>query len=112
MPDWTAATTSTYTTGTIGTNNIYTTISSYIDQEEKFKEFAEKVDKHVDQLEEDIAFLNDERELLKTEIARLELDLSLANDRIKVLEDMKGFINYLADKIKKLEDNNEHIQLP
>ena len=107
---WTTATTSTYTTGTIGTDNLYSTI--YVDTEEKFKEYVEKVDKHVDQLEEDIAFLNDERESLKKEIARLEVDLSLANDRIKVLEDMKGFVNYLADKIKKLEDNNEHIQLP
>ena len=104
MPDWTTTTTATYATGTIGTDNMYTTVS-YIDDERKFKEYVEKVDRHVDQLEEDIAFLNDEREQLKLDVARLEADLSLANDRIKALEDMKGFVNYLADKIKNLEDN-------
>ena len=104
MPDWTTTSTSLYTSGTIASSDMYTTIS-YTGVDEKFKEYAEKVDRHVDQLEEDIAFLNDERESLKREIARLEVDLSLATDRIKVLEDMKGFINYLADKIKYLEDN-------
>lgn len=108
MPNWTTSATSLYTSGTIANNNLYTTVS-YLDREEKFKEYTEKVDRHVDQLEEDIEFLNNEREQLKLDIARLEHGLYLANEQIKSLEAdrefLKGFTNYLEDRISKLEEN-------
>lgn len=82
---------------------------------EKYKEYADKVDRHVDQLEEDIEFLNNERESLKDIITRMDLDLDIAKCRVKALEDentnLKAHINYLEGRIYELEAKFDELHL-
>lgn len=116
MPPFTESTissTATYANGgyitytPISTTTTGTIYAAYNTSEEKMKEYTEKVDKHVDQLEEDIEFLNNERESLKYVVKRIDADLDTATYRINALEDentkLKAHIDYLERKIYELE---------
>lgn len=94
---------------------IYATIDptsisfTYKDTEEKMKEYCDKVDQHVDKLEEDIEFLNDHRLSNEEQIEflvqqNIEKDTKI-KELISELQDIKGYANYLANRIDLLEAN-------
>ena len=98
-----------------------TTITSSIHliTEEKIKEYTDKVDQHVDQLEEDIQFFNEKREEDEKKIDDLIGQLANANFRlgekdtqIKNLEhevsNLKGLVGWLEDTILKIQEKMEH----
>lgn len=87
---------------------------TYDTSEEKMKEYTEKVDRHVDQLEEDIDYFNKELEQQQEQIVSLEekdttnLNINMEQNRkIKTLEDevefLKNYSSYLEGRIMALE---------
>ena len=88
--------------------------------EDKVKASIEKLEQHIDQLEEDIEFFNKNRIQQEEEITRLRTKLDAAETRlaekdtdIKFLKTREVFftdyINYLEGRIAALEDKfNEH----
>ena len=106
------------TTSTSATSpTIYTTIGpssiSFVqrDTEEKTKEYCDKVDQHVDKLEEDIEFLNEKRKSNEELIDQLIYQNSEMDTKIKTLESsvtflknytshLEALINMLQDKVK------------
>lgn len=76
--------------------------------EERIREYEEKLDKHVEQLEEDIQFFNDSRERQEQAIKELIIANVEKDKKIKILEDkiiyLDGFTGYLENKITVLED--------
>jgi peptidoglycan hydrolase CwlO-like protein len=121
MPPFTAtntiycAPTTSTTTSTSATISptIYTTVGptsislAYENTEEKMREYCDKVDQHVDKLEEDIEFLNEKRKLNEEHIENL-INQNLQKDTtIKELtariNSLQGYINYLVDRISVLE---------
>ena len=106
--------TSTTTATSTTSPTIYTTVGptsisfAYENTEEKMREYCDKVDQHVDKLEEDIEFLNEKRKLNEEHIENL-INQNLQKDtRIKVLEDtvtfLKGYTDHLEILIHALED--------
>lgn len=102
--------TSTSTSTAIPT--VYTTSGptisfTYEDTEEKMKEYCDKVDQHVDKLEEDIEFLNERRTANEAQIEFLVQQNIEKDTKIKELtlelHDIKGYANYLVSRIDLLE---------
>lgn len=122
MPPFTAtntiycAPTTSTTTSTSATISptIYTTVGptsislAYEDTQEKVKEYCDKVDKHVDELEEDIEFLNEKRQSNEERLEQLINQNIWQDTTIKELTarigDLQGYINYLVDRISILEE--------
>ena len=125
MPPLIEATTSTASTtyetgGYIYTpiNTSYTSAPVYVsfeNTEAKIKEYTEKVDKHVDELEEDIDYFN---RTLEQQDAKVKSHENCINDnytinaeqdkKIKALEDkidlLENYTNYLDGRVMALED--------
>ena len=128
MPPFTEATTSTasttYATGGYITYNTpittaYTAAApmyvSFENTEATVKEYTEKVDKHVDELEEDIDYFNQKLEQQQEQVVSLEekntinLNMNIEQDKkIKALEDkidlLENYTNYLEGRVMALED--------
>ena len=113
--------TSTTTTSTSTTSpTVYTTVGpttisfAYENTQEKMKEYCDKVDQHVDKLEEDIEFLNNQRishdQLIETLIhANIEKENKI-KDLTDAIESLKGYVNYIVDRLDLLEEKqNENI---
>lgn len=93
---------------------VYTTIGptpisfTYENTEEKIKEYCDKVDQHVDKLEEDIEFLNNKRQMNEEHIVRLINQNIQKDTKIKELEDsitfLKGYTSHLEGLIHVLEE--------
>lgn len=77
--------------------------------EEKIREYEEKLDKHVEQLEEDIQFFNDSRDRQEQAIKELIIANVEKDKKIKNLEDI---IDYLKDKLFELEGKLNVYQMP
>lgn len=100
------------TTTTATAPNVYTTSGptisfTYENTEEKMRKYCDKVDQHVDKLEEDIEFLNDKRKSNEGNLEQLinqniEQDAEIKN-LINEIKDLQGYINYLVDRISMLE---------
>lgn len=93
---------------------VYTTLGpasisfTYEDTKEKMKEYCDKVDQHVDKLEEDIEFLNNQRishdQLIETLVhANIEKDNKIKN-LTDTIESLKGYVNYIVDRLDLLEE--------
>lgn len=126
MPPFTEATTcTTSTTYATGGYTTYTPIStsyaaapmyvSFENTEDKVKEYTEKVDKHIDELEEDIDYFNnkldDHAGILKGHENCINDNYTInaeQDKKIKALEDtvefLKNYTNYLEGRIMALED--------
>ena len=120
MPPFTTTNTTYYapiTSTTTSTSTIpptvYTTVGpasisfAYNNTEEKMKEYCDKVDQHVDKLEEDIDFLNNQRishdQLIETLVhANIEKDNKI-KDLTDTIESLRGYVNYIEDRINILE---------
>lgn len=104
----TSTTTSTSTSApTIYTTSGPTITLAYENTQEKVKEYCDKVDQHVDELEEDIEFLNEKRKSNEERLEQL-INQNIEQDTtIKELTarigDLQGYINYLVDRISVLE---------
>lgn len=104
--------TSTTTTSTTSPT-VYTTVGPtsvsfiYKDTEEKMKEYCDKVDQHVDELEEDIEFLNTKREEQEQVIAAMQVNNTDYNKRIEELEkekmNLESYVHWLETRIEILE---------
>ena len=123
MPPFTITNTINYdsTINTISTTSptVYTTSGptiSFIGEntEEKMKEYCDKVDQHVDKLEEDIEFLNNQRishdQVIESLIhANIEKDNKI-KDLTDNIESLKGYVSYIVDRLdlleEKLNENN------
>lgn len=107
--------TSTITTSTSTTSpTVYTTVGptsisfAYDNTEEKMREYCDKVDQHVDKLEEDIEFLNNQRishdQLIETLVhANIEKDNKI-KDLTDAIESLKGYVKYIIDRLDLLEE--------
>ena len=104
--------TSTTTSTSTAASTIYTmsgpTITlAYENTQEKVKEYCDKVDQHVDELEEDIEFLNEKRRSNEERLEQLINQNSEKDTAIKELtaevNDLRGYVNYLVDRISILE---------
>ena len=103
-------TSTTSTSATIPTTYTWTTDSfpvvTFTDKTEKVKEEVEKVNKHVDELEEDIVFFNETREQMIARIITLENE----NNELKSqMKDAINAINYLSNRIDVLEAKSDTI---
>ena len=107
-------TTSTTTSTSTTSPTVYTTIGptsiSFVheDTKEKMKEYCDKVDQHVDKLEEDIEFLNNQRishdQVIESLIhANIEKDNKI-KDLTDTIESLKGYVSYIADRLDLLEE--------
>ena len=118
MPPFATANTIYYepiTTTTTSTTSptVYTTVGPasvsfiYKDTEEKMREYCDKVDRHVDELEEDIEFLNTKREEQEQVVAALRINDTQYNKRIEELEkekmNLESYVNWLESRIEALE---------
>ena len=118
MPPFATANTIYYepiTTTTTSTTSptVYTTVGPasvsfiYKDTEEKMREYCDKVDRHVDELEEDIEFLNTKREEQEQVVAALRINDTEYNKRIEELEkekmNLESYVNWLESRIEALE---------
>lgn len=104
----TSTTTTSTTTPTVYTTSGPTISFIYENTEERMKNYCDKVDQHVDKLEEDIEFLNEKRKLNEGHLERLinqniEQDAAI-KDLTNEIKDLRGYINYLVDRITVLED--------
>ncbi len=79
----------------------------YDELKEKVEKYTESTDRHVDQLEEDIEFLNNKRKEseetykdILSYISNLETKLCSAE---KEIEALKNYTNFLATRIENLE---------
>ena len=111
--------TSTITSTSTTSPTVYTTSGptiSFIGEntEEKMKEYCDKVDQHVDKLEEDIEFLNNQRishdQVIESLIhANIEKDNKI-KDLTDNIESLKGYVSYIVDRLdlleEKLNENN------
>lgn len=118
MPPFATANTIYYepitTTTSTTSPTVYTTVGPasvsfiYKDTEEKMREYCDKVDRHVDELEEDIEFLNTKREEQEQVIAALLVNDTEYNKRIEELEKEKmhleSYVNWLETRIGALEE--------
>lgn len=104
----TSTTSASTTASTIYTASVPTITLAYSDTEEKMKEYCDKVDQHVDALEEDIEFLNEKRKSNEERIEQLINQNTEQDTTIKELTarigDLQGYINYLVDRINILEE--------
>jgi len=103
---WTTSTTAApfYASTTFTPNTIYMSNSNI---DEKISEYTEKVDKHVDQLEEDIEFLNNEREDQSQAIVDLindnvEKERRISNLELKV-NHLESLLSETINKLTELE---------
>ena len=104
MMTWvpTSATTTTKTWASSATIDVS---STYIDSkiEEAVKKYKNKVDKHVDELEEDIEYLNGERQKMALEIdtlkKRVDGDAILIRELFDKVQDLSNIIIALEDNI-------------
>ncbi len=106
-------TTSTTTSTSTTSPTVYTTIGptsisfAYKNTEEKMKEYCDKVDQHVDKLEEDIEFFNTKREEQEQVIAVLRINNTEYNRRIEELEkekmNLESYAHWLESRIDALE---------
>lgn len=101
-------------TTTTTSPTVYTTVGptsisfSYENTEETVKEYCDKVDQHVDKLEEDIDFLNNQRishdQLIETLVhANIEKDNKI-KDLTDAIESLKGYVNYIVGRLDLLEE--------
>ena len=104
--------TSTTTSTSTAASTIYTmsgpTITlAYENTQEKVKEYCDKVDQHVDELEEDIEIINEKRRSNEERLEQLINQNSEKDTAIKELtaevNDLRGYVNYLVDRISILE---------
>lgn len=109
----------------IGTDGIYLSSCNYDPVANKLHEYTEKTDKHVEELEQDIEFLNNEREnlisktttleeevaYLKIRISELAVNNAIYNDKIEKayekIEHLQHYIDYIADTVMKPVKENE-----
>lgn len=97
---------------TIPAEIVYTTTElSNSSLEETVKQYCDKVDRHVDKLEEDIEFLNNERISHDDLIGILVHENIEKNNKIKDLTDtIESLKRYIDDRLntleKKLNENN------
>ena len=104
MMTWvpTSATTTTKTWASSATIDVS---STYIDSkiEEAVKKYKNKIDKHVDELEEDIEYLNGERQKMALEIdtlkKRVDGDAILIRELFDKVQDLSNIIIALEDSI-------------
>jgi len=79
----------------------------------KSQEQIEKAEKHMDDLELDINFLNEERKRQEELINALFAKLAKADASITKLEDtiknLDSYTNWLETRIKKLEEANDKV---
>lgn len=98
-----------YTTTATSTVSSPTIYLSYESTEEKIKEYTEKTDKHVDELEADIEFLNKERQDMNDKLIFQATTIYDLTNRIKELEDtcksLKTFVNYLETRMEEINGN-------
>lgn len=114
MSTFCTTTATTATTSTIS-NPLYTAVSAPITTfsyaSDKTKEQVEKAEKHMDDLELDIEFLNEKRHEQEQLIENLNVRLTEAEDLIKALNDtvdgLKGYTNWLEARVIKLEEGND-----
>lgn len=105
MPPYstTSATTTTYSSGpyytatTVSSPPLYVSFESI---EEKAKQYFDKVDEHVDELEKDITFLNEKREEQENKIKYLMDTIAAA---AKEIEALKSYCGYLENKLEGKE---------
>ena len=86
-----------YTTATVTNTGPVITFTS---PEIKYKEYAEKLDKHVDDLEVDIEFLNEQRKQHYYDIDFLKINV---NNLLKENENKNNHIRWLEERINELE---------
>ena len=82
-------------------NSIGAMSSKFDNVDEKIKGYEEKLDKHVEQLEEDIQFFNEER--LKQEEAIKAL-INAGAEKDKKIKNLEDICNYLESRLCVLED--------
>ena len=75
-------------------------IITFTGPEIKYKEYAEKLDKHVDDLEVDIEFLNEQRKQHYCDIDFLKINV---NNLLKENENKTNHIRWLEERINELE---------
>lgn len=84
---------------------------SYNDPSEEIKKATQKVDEHVDQLEVDIEFLNEERKKQEETIKMLTSKLLDAVNEITNLKEeinnLKGYADYLDRQIENLKNKDK-----
>lgn len=84
---------------------------SYTDPSEEIKRATQKVDEHVDQLEVDIEFLNEERKKQEETIKMLTSKLLDAVNEITNLKEeinnLKGYTDYLDGRIENLKNKDK-----
>lgn len=94
----TTNTTSTYpiTSVTMSPSNLTWTVGQGVE-----KEYVEKLEKHIDELEEDIEYFNEQ---LKEKDAMIRNLLDKTDELKKDMSDMNCHIIYLEGRLKALED--------
>lgn len=82
---------------------IYTTASAinFNTTVNKYEEYSQKIDKHVDQLEEDIDFFNRKREEMECTITSL---INRINELEKNTDDLKTYISWLEHRVDEWEE--------
>lgn len=115
MPTFYTTTATTSTSTSTISNPLYAAVSaptltfSYASDETK--EQMEKAEKHMDDLELDIDFLNDKRheqeELIEELNARLVEAEALIKSLDNAVENLKNYTNWLENRITKLEEGND-----
>ena len=101
----------------IPSNPLYAALSApmvtCVSTSDKTQEQVEKAEKHMDDLELDINFLNEERKRQEELINALFAKLAKADASITKLEDtiknLDGYTNWLETRIKKLEEGNDKV---
>lgn len=102
-------------TTSIPSNSLYTTLSApvvtFSSTSDKTQEQIGKAEKHMDDLELDINFLNEERhrqeEAIKELITKLvDVDASIKS-LTNTVNNLNSYISWLETKITKLEEEND-----
>lgn len=101
---------------TTTTSSYYAAVSSpsiglYVkDYEKECKEMCDKVEQHIDQLEEDIQFFNDKREESENLIKFLHNSMASANAKITELEKeitgLKGYTSWLESELMEMKNKD------
>lgn len=89
-----------------------TTKAITVNLDEKISQYEEKLDRHVDQLEEDIAYFNEKLTDIIGKWMQLESEVKVCQDKIDRLEDkytwLEGFTHFLETKLMEMEKNEEN----
>lgn len=115
MPTFYTNTVNTSTSTSTTSNPLYAAVSapviSFSYASDETKEQVEKAEKHMDDLELDIDFLNNKRHEQEEFIEQLNARLVEAEALIKSLDDsvehLKGYTNWLETRITHLEEQND-----